>query len=76
MYPHAAAGQRIQVDPKTDPLFAGLQADGEAKSQAEQKAAASQFASRIEQVEANFHVALIALMEAGTLKVNGQSAIT
>lgn len=57
-------------------IFAGLQADGEAKSQAEQKAAASQFASRIEQVEANFHDALIALMEAGTLKVNGQSAIT
>lgn len=71
-----ASSTEVEQQDSLESIFAGLQADGEAKSQAEQKAAASQFASRIEQVEANFHDALIALMEAGTLKVNGQSAIT
>ncbi len=57
-------------------IFSGLQQDGQARAEAEQLAAQSPMADQIQRVEANFHDALLAMMEAGTLTVNGHSAIT
>lgn len=57
-------------------IFEGLSGRGLMRSKAEVQAQASPYASQIAKVESQFHDALIRLMEAGQLKVNGASTVT
>lgn len=57
-------------------IFEGLSGRGLMRSKAEAQAQASPYASQIAKVESQFHDALIRLMEAGQLKVNGVSTVT
>lgn len=57
-------------------IFEGLSGRGLMRSKAEAQAQASPYASQITKVESQFHDALIRLMEAGQLKVNGVSTVT
>lgn len=57
-------------------IFEGLSGRGLMRSKAEVQAQASPYAAQIAKVESQFHDALIRLMEAGQLKVNGTSTVT